>query len=137
MTEQTATLRPAEFSRRLLRALEAADGRRKRRKRDQTPDRIGLELRRTLLEQAVAEDPASDEFEHWLLGQVLAAEASGPVRAMCLQILDEYRFALADPDFSRWLECGAPSADAEPGAPKSDIEVGLRADPLSDQVADR
>ena len=109
-----AALRPAEFSRLLLSTLSASDGRRKRRKRNTTPDAIGLELKRGLLERAAAADPAPDEFEAWLLQETLASPASGPVRAMCAEIWDEYAVARLDPDFSRWLTQGAPSDDADP-----------------------
>ena len=108
-----AVLRPGEFSRLALATIDASEGRRKRRKRDQTPDKIGLDLKRELLERAAAEDPAPEAFEGWLLAQALAAPASGPVRAICTMILDEYRLAMVDPDFGRWLAEGAPSADAE------------------------
>ena len=116
MTEQTTTLRPGEFSRLLLNALDASEGRRKRRKRDTTPDRIGLDIKRDLLLRASDDDPAPEAFEAWLLGQALGAPASGPVRALCAEILDEYRAAARDPDFRRWLAEGAPSADAEAAA---------------------
>ena len=106
-------LRPGEFSRLFLNSLDASEGRRKRRKRDTTPDALGLGLKRELLERAVAEDPEPDAFETWLLAQVLGAPASGPVRAMCVEILDDYRFAVHDPGFGQWLADGAPSADAE------------------------
>ena len=39
-------MRPAEVCSQLLRALDASEGRRRRRKRDTTPDAIGLELKR-------------------------------------------------------------------------------------------
>ena len=38
--------RPAEVCKALLAALDAADGRRRKRKRDQTPDGIGLAIKR-------------------------------------------------------------------------------------------
>ena len=126
MTERPAVLRPAEFSRRLLRALEASEGRRKRRKRDQTPDAIGLGLRRSLLERAAADDPEPDDFEAWLLSQTLAEPASGPTRAMAVMILDEYRFACQDPSFDRWLAQGAPSEDAADRSAQSDAEMDPR-----------
>ncbi len=108
------SLRPGEFSRGMLRAMDAAEGRRKRRKRNTTPDRIGMDIKRDLLRGAAEADPEPDEFEGWLLERVLlAAEASGPVRALCMQILDEYQAAVMDPHFRQWLEEGAPSADAE------------------------
>jgi hypothetical protein len=106
-------LRPADFCRLFLAALAAAEGRKRRRKRDQTPDTIGLELKRTLLERAIAADPEPADFEAWLLAQTLSASAAGPVRAMCGEILHEYRIACVDPDYGRWLAAGAYSADAE------------------------
>ncbi len=112
MIEQ-AILRPGAFSRQLLRALDASEGRRRRRKRDQTPDRIGLAIKRDLLDAAILEDPEPADFESWLLMKAVAAPASGPVLALCSQIMDEYRVAVADPRFGRWLADGAPSADAE------------------------
>src|SRR5688500_4913591 len=50
-------LRPAQVCRGLLAALDASDGRRRARKRDQTPDAIGLAAKRELLERAVRDDP--------------------------------------------------------------------------------
>jgi hypothetical protein len=113
MTTEPDVLRPGTFSRLLLRALDASEGRRKRRKRDTTPDAIGLGIKRDLLDAAMAEDPAPEDFEGWLLGKALAASASGPVLALCTQILAEYRAAASDPSFGRWLAEGAPSADAD------------------------
>ncbi|HWP35789.1 MAG TPA: hypothetical protein VNM66_09345 [Thermodesulfobacteriota bacterium] len=106
-------LRPAEVCRRLLAALDASEGRRRRRKRDTSPDAIGLAIKRELLERAVREDPEPEAFEAWLFEQALAAGAgSGPVRAMALEILDEWRLAGASPEFKAWLDQGAPSDDA-------------------------
>jgi hypothetical protein len=42
---------------------------------------------------------------------VLHSSASEGVRAMCVQILEEYRVANADPSFLEWLRSGAPSDD--------------------------
>jgi hypothetical protein len=108
-----APLRPAEFCRLSLEALAASEGRRRRRKRDQTPDAIGLGIKRTLYERAAADDPEPDAFESWLIAQALAAPAAGPVRAIAAEILDDYRFAAADPSFRDWLAAGAYSADAD------------------------
>ena len=113
MTTEPATLRPGDFSAQLLRTLDASEGRRRRRKRDQTPDGIGLSLKRDLLDAAIVEDPEPADFEGWLLAKALAAPVSGPVLALCGQIMDEYRVAATDPSFGRWLADGAPSADAE------------------------
>ena len=40
--------RPAEICRYLLQAMDASEGRRKRRKRDTTPDALGMEIMREL-----------------------------------------------------------------------------------------
>jgi len=106
-------LRPAEFARRSLAAIEASEGRRRRRKRDTTPDKIGLDLKRELLYQTAAADPPPDGYEAFLLAQVLAARAAGPLRALAAELLDEYRLAALDPTYSRWLANGAPSDDAQ------------------------
>lgn len=112
----TTPPRPSEFSRQLLQALEASEGRRKRRKRDTTPDAIGLNIKRDVLRRTIEEDPEPEDYEGWLLQQVLAAPASGPVRALCVEILTEYNVARLDSNFSGWLAEGAPSADAEQAA---------------------
>jgi len=94
--------------------MDASEGRRKRRKRDTTPDALGLSIQRDLLARAITDDPDPDDFEAWLLAQVLdTPTGSGPVRALCRQILDEYELASYDPTFRHWLAEGAPSADAE------------------------
>lgn len=107
--------RPAVFCRELLHALEASDGRRRRRKRDTTPDAIGLEIKREVLEAAVAEDPEPEAFEGWLLARCLAAAAGpsvGAVRTMAREIFTDWRLAQALPAFQAWLDAGAPSEDA-------------------------
>ncbi|OLC00583.1 MAG: hypothetical protein AUH30_02145 [Candidatus Rokubacteria bacterium 13_1_40CM_68_15] len=106
-------LRPAEICRELLGALEVSEGRRKRRQRDTTPDAIGLGIKRHLLERAVQDDPGPDDFEGWLLERCGEAESEGGVRAMALQIFDEWRMASAVATFSDWLTHGAPSDDRQ------------------------
>jgi hypothetical protein len=108
---------PAEFCLGLLQALEASEGRRRRRQRDTTPDQLGLAIKRDLLEQAVAEAPAPEAFEGWLLARCQAAAAdvsAGATRAMALDIFRDWRLAAADPEFAAWLAAGAPSGDREP-----------------------
>src|SRR2546425_477290 len=105
--------RPREVCRELLAALEASEGRRKRRKRDTTPDAIGLAIKRDLLDRAVAADPDADQFEAWLLEQCAAAgPAEGGMRAMALSIFEEWHLALSAESFGDWLAQGAPSDDA-------------------------
>lgn len=107
------TLRPGAICRELLAALDASEGRRKRRKRDTTPDALGLAIKRDLLERAVAADPDPTAFEAWLLRQCAAAgTAEGGVRAMARSIYEEWRLACDAAQFGQWLAQGAPSDDA-------------------------
>jgi hypothetical protein len=105
-------MRPAEVCSQLLAALDASEGRRRRRKRDTTPDSIGMELKRTLLEATVRQDPEPEAYEEWLLERCLAhGQATGPVRAMALEVLAEWRLAQSSTVFRDWLMQGAPSDD--------------------------
>ena len=109
------TPRPSAVCRELVAALEASEGRRRRRKRDTTPDAIGLGVKRALLEAVVAADPEPAAFEGWLLAHCLAPDGDtsvGAMRAMALDVLAEWRLACAAGDFAAWLERGAPSEDA-------------------------
>jgi hypothetical protein len=113
---QNAAPRPALVCQQLLQATDAAEGRRKRRKRNTTPDSLGMEVKRELLEAVVAEDPDPDLFEAWLFARVQASGAlAGATRAMALQVWDEWQFALASAGFRAWLASGAPSDDDEGG----------------------
>ena len=115
MAENT---RPAVICRALLGALEASEGRRRRRKRDQTPDAIGLAVKREILERVVQDDPDSEMFEGWLLNYSQKSESnhsSGAVSAMARAVLDEWRLAHSMRDFKAWLDRGAPSDDADGG----------------------
>jgi hypothetical protein len=109
-----STLRPADICRQLLAALDASEGRRQRRKRNTTPDAIGMTMKRDLLHRAVQEDPEPAAFEGWLLQRCQATGLSaGPLRAMALEVLAEWRLATASPAFRQWLTRGAPSDDAQ------------------------
>lgn len=111
-------MKPSVFSRELLLALDASEGRRKRRKRDTTPDAIGLGIKRDLLERAIAADPAPEDFEAWLVAQCASrGAAEGGVRAMAMSIYDEWRLAQDAEWFSAWLARGAPSDDTPPVRP--------------------
>ena len=114
MTTGAHGLTPAIVSRGLLAALDASEGRRKRRRRNTTPDAIGLGVKRAILEAVVRDDPSPDAFEGWLLEQCLTAPATvgvGAWRAMAREVLAEWRLAAASADFTSWLESGAPSDD--------------------------
>src|SRR3954463_11029260 len=86
-------LRPAVVFQQLLQATDASEGRRKRRKRNTTPDALGMEVKRDLLEAAVSDNPDPDDFEAWLFARVQASgNVTGAMRAMALQIWDEWQF---------------------------------------------
>ncbi len=114
LATRDSALRPAHICAHLLSAIEASDGRRRRRKRDTTPDAIGLAIKRRLLEEAVRDDPDPEEFEGWLLCQSEAelSAASGPARAMALEVWADWQLAERSDVFRQWLEQGAPSEDA-------------------------
>ncbi len=126
MSTAQALPRPAQVCRALLAAIEASDGRRRSRKRDQTPDAIGLGVKRRLLERAVDADPDADGFEAWLMHYYSQAEddpnAQGALSAMARAVLDEWRMAITMADFATWLDCGAPSEDA--AAPHTQAGLG-------------
>lgn len=108
-------LRPSDVCRALLAALAASEGRRRQRKRDQTPDAFGLGVKRDLLERAVAADPAPEDFERWLLEYPRTCgrpELAGPALAMARAVFEEWRLAHALGEFREWLAHGAPSEDA-------------------------
>jgi len=111
-------IRPAQVCQALLAALEAAEGQRRKRKRDQTPDAIGLTVKRELLEHAVAADPEPEAFEAWLLNysQIsVSTELAGPAAAMARSVFDEWQLAHSLKEFNLWLNQGAPSADVSEG----------------------
>jgi len=111
------TLTPAELCRGLLGALDASEGRRRRRSRNTTADSIGLAIQRELLEAAVRDEPAPDDFEAWLLDRCLAeGVADGAQRAMALFIWDQWQLALRAPDVQAWIAGGGHSDDRESGA---------------------
>lgn len=106
-------MRPAEVCSRLLTALDASEGRRRKRKRNTTPDSIGMALKRTILEETVRQDPDPDAYEAWLLECCLTSEgAIGPMRAMALDVMSEWRLAQSSAVFQDWLNRGTPSDDA-------------------------
>jgi hypothetical protein len=112
---RVTSIRPRDVCLGLLHALDAAEGRRRRRQRDTTPDALGLAIKRNLLERAVADDPAPEGFEAWLLERCIEASdtvSTGAMRAMALDIFGEWRLAAVAPAFGAWLARGAPSDDA-------------------------
>jgi hypothetical protein len=120
-----STLRPAEVCKALLSALEASEGRRRRRKRDQTPDGIGLAFKRELLEQAFKDDPEPEAFEEWLLNYSASHDSDGGIFAMARAVFEEWRLAHSMGEFKSWLEQGAPSDDVTEDSSSSPNQQGL------------
>jgi hypothetical protein len=113
--------RPAEVCRELLETVEASEGRRKRRMRNTTADAIGLQIKRSLLEEIITADPDAADFEGWLLDRCVAeGEAEGPLRAIAMTIWEEWRLSGERADFREWLAKGAPSADRD-AAPRGTV----------------
>ncbi len=113
-------LRPAEFCRELLATIDASEGRRRRRKRNTTPDAIGLAMKRTILEDAITANPDPDCFEDWLFERCLeAGSGNGGLRAVALAVFEEWLFASQVDEFRDWLAAGAPSDDAILANPQS------------------
>jgi hypothetical protein len=106
-------MRPAQVCSQLLAALDVSEGRRRRRKRNTTPDAIGLDLKRTILEETVRQDPDPDVYEQWLTNCSFTLQApSGPFVAMARDVLAEWHLALQSSEFRDWLQQGARSEDA-------------------------
>lgn len=76
-------VRPPQVCEWPLTLIEVAEGRRKRRPRNTTPDNIGLTLKLELMQACIAADPDPSDFEGWLLNQaVRPGQPSGPVHAV-------------------------------------------------------
>jgi hypothetical protein len=110
------TVTPVELCSGLLHALDASEGRRRRRSRNTTADSIGLAIQRGLLEDAVREGPSAESFERWLQERCVAqGESDGAHRAMALLIWHEWQLASQAEDVSAWLTTGARSDDRDGG----------------------
>lgn len=108
--------RPVDVCRALLDALDATEGRRRRRKRNTGADAIGIGMKRQLLEGTLRDDPDAGEFEGWLMERCFEqGRGEGAWRAMALEIFEEWRMAEAAPTFGAWLAAGAPSDDKPRG----------------------
>ena len=93
MTDPLPT--PRAFALLLLGSGEAAP---RQRARDQQADDAGLDLKRRLLAEVVARDPAPADFEAELLAVVDDfGPPTGPTRAVALGVLEEWRLAATSP----------------------------------------
>jgi hypothetical protein len=113
MSESGEPLRPRDFALLLLGSGDLAP---RRRARDQQADRLGLELKRRVLEALLARDPEPDDMEAALMLVVdQFGTPTGPIRAMALLVLDEWRVAAATPEWVAQLlsEAVRPPASEE------------------------
>lgn len=118
-TDSNKTLQPADYCRQALQAIEVSDERRKRRKRDTGPDLTGMDIKRDLLEKGIVAEPGPEEFEGWLLQQVIESPVAGPIRAMAIEIFADYENARMFHSFGGWLAEGAPTPRVEdPARPR-------------------
>ena len=93
MTDSLPT--PRAFALLVLGSGEAAP---RQRARDQQADAAGLDLKRRLLAEVIARDPAADNFEAELLAIVEdIGPPTGPTRAVALGVLEEWRLAATSP----------------------------------------
>lgn len=94
-------LRPADMA---LFLLASGDLLPRKRARDQQADLAGLELKRRVLDMLVAYDPEPEELEV-CLAQIVEAigPPSGPTRAICAGIRDEWEQTAASPGMLNWL----------------------------------
>jgi hypothetical protein len=76
----------------------------RKRARDQQADLAGLELKRRILDMLVSIDPEPEELEAALIGIVgELGPPTGPTRAICGTIRDEWDAAAFEPGFANWL----------------------------------
>jgi hypothetical protein len=88
----------------------------RRRARDQQADRVGIDLKRRVLEALLALDPEPEDMEAALMLVVdELGPPPGPSRAMALLVLDEWRVAAATPEWVAHLlsEAVRPPASEE------------------------
>jgi hypothetical protein len=73
-----------------------------------------MDIKRAILEETVRQDPEPETYEEWLM-TCCAAQGGpiGPVRAMALDVLSDWRLAQTSGTFRAWLDQGAPSDDTK------------------------
>jgi hypothetical protein len=112
MNEPSQAVTPREFALLLL----AGEAGPRQRARDQQADRAGLSLKRRILEELLAIDPAPEELEAALCDIV---ERFGPpygvTRAVAIGLLDEWRMMQSAPQWAaHLLDAAVQSREQEP-----------------------
>jgi hypothetical protein len=94
-------IRPSELAVFLLASGESQP---RKRARDQQADIAGLELKRHVLKLLIAADPEPSELDAALMRIVTQlGPPTGPTRAICGTIREEWEVAALDPGFTEWL----------------------------------
>jgi hypothetical protein len=92
-------MRPRDLA---LLLLASEELRPRKRLRSQYPDNVGMELKRSLLQQIANLDPGADELESTLARLIEEiGPAPGPIRALAIGFRDDWRGLEAN---SEWLQ---------------------------------
>jgi len=112
MNDIPSDIRPSDLALFLLASGEVLP---RQRARDQQADIAGLELKRQVLDLLIAADPDPAELDTALM-QIVAelGAATGPTRAICMTIREEWEAAALVPDFAEWLIGQALQESANP-----------------------
>jgi hypothetical protein len=95
-------MRPRDFALLLLNSGELLP---RQRLRSQTPDALGLELKRRLLQSVAALDPEPKDLDQALERLVNEGNApSGSLRALALSFRDEWQALPANPEWIEYLQ---------------------------------
>ena len=90
-------LRPRDFA---VLLLSSGDVTPRQRARDQQADRAGLDLKRRVLDALVAADPEPEDLEAALLTVVEGlGPPTGPTRSVAISLFEEWRTAVATPEW--------------------------------------
>jgi hypothetical protein len=114
MNDMRSDMRPSDLA---LFLLASGENQPRKRARDQQADIAGLELKRQVLDLLITADPEPAELEAALMqivGQLGAP--TGPTRAICGTIREEWETAALVPGFVEWLIEQALRESASPGA---------------------
>ena len=94
-------MRPSELA---LFLLASGENQPRKRARDQQADIAGLELKRHVLNLLIAADPEPTELDAALMHIVAKLGVpTGPTRAICVTIREEWEAAALAPGFTEWL----------------------------------
>ena len=94
-------MRPSELA---LFLLASGENQPRKRARDQQADIAGLELKRYVLNLLIAADPEPTELDAALMHIITELGApTGPTRAICVTIREEWEAAALAPGFTEWL----------------------------------